>query len=73
MAWFRRRPDFYFEEVTGDGVIWPAGTDEKGRVYIDVEEDVEVLIDGVVIGGEIWDAYVGGDGRLRLTEYEGQE
>ncbi|WP_158708118.1 hypothetical protein [Streptomyces sp. NRRL F-2890] len=52
-GWFsgQQRADFYFEEVTGDVVIWPAATDERGRVYIDVAEDVEAQIDGVIIDG----------------------
>ncbi|MFJ8745781.1 hypothetical protein ACIRL2_41290 [Embleya sp. NPDC127516] len=69
MGWFGRyRGDFYFEEVVGEGVIWPAYTDDDGVVFLDVDEDVEVVIDGVVLGDEIYDAYIDERGRLRLDE-----
>jgi hypothetical protein len=69
VGWFGRyRGDFYFEEVVGEAVIWPAWTDDDGVVFLDVDEDVEVEIDGVVIDGEIYDAYIDNRGRLRLDE-----
>lgn len=40
MGWFGRfKGDFYFEEVVGEGVIWPAYTDDDGVVFLDVDED----------------------------------
>ncbi|MFI6986698.1 hypothetical protein ACIBSV_50320 [Embleya sp. NPDC050154] len=69
MGWFGRfKGDFCFEEVVGEGVIWPAYTDDDGVVFLDVDEDVEVVIDGVVLGDEIYDAYIDDRGRLRLDE-----
>ncbi|WP_331769033.1 hypothetical protein OG948_34850 (plasmid) [Embleya sp. NBC_00888] len=49
----RYRGDFYFEEVVGESVIRPAYTDDDGVLFLDVDEDVEVVIDGVVPDGEI--------------------
>ncbi|MFJ8747439.1 transposase family protein [Embleya sp. NPDC127516] len=45
-----------------------AYTDDDGVVFLDVDEDVEVVIDGVVLDGEIYDAYIDERGRLRLDE-----
>jgi hypothetical protein len=49
MGWFTRDEpeEIVFEEVVDtDGQIWPAFTDHDGVLWIDVDDDVEVVVNG---------------------------
>jgi hypothetical protein len=68
VGWFGRfKGEFYFEEVVGGGEIWPAYTDDNGRVFLDIDEDVEVVIDGVVVDGVIYEAWIDMWGRFCMN------
>ncbi|MFE5330477.1 hypothetical protein ACFRCG_29235 [Embleya sp. NPDC056575] len=59
MGWFGRfRGESYFEEVVDEGEIRPACDDDNGQVFLDIEDDIKVVIDGVVIDDEIYDAWI---------------
>ena len=55
-----------FESVIADGVIYPAFTDDDGVLWIDDEDDYEVVVDHAVVDGVIYEAEVDGDGRLHF-------
>ncbi|MEV7683226.1 hypothetical protein AB0O64_32495 [Streptomyces sp. NPDC088341] len=55
-----------FESVIADGVIYPAFTDDDGVLWIDDEEDFEVVVDHAVVDGVIYRADVDEDGRLLI-------
>ncbi len=67
MGWFTRDEpeEVVFEEVVDtDGQIWPAFTDDDGVLWIDVDYDVEVTVNGAIVDGQIRGAEVDGDGRI---------
>jgi hypothetical protein len=55
-----------FESVIADGVIYPAFTDDNGVLWIDDEEDYEVVVDHAVVDGVIYEAEVDEYGRLQI-------
>ena len=55
-----------FESVIADGVIYPAFTDDDGVLWIDDEEDYEVVVDHAVVEGVIYEAEVDQYGRLLI-------
>ncbi|MFF9607617.1 hypothetical protein ACF1GY_36045 [Streptomyces sp. NPDC014684] len=67
MGWFTRDEpeEVVFEEVVDtDGMIWPAFTDDDGVLWIDVDYDVEVTINGAIVDGQIRGAEVDEHGRI---------
>ena len=55
-----------FEAVIADGVIWPAYTDDDGRLFIDVDYEVDVPVDHAIVDGVIYPAWIDDDGRLLI-------
>ncbi len=71
MGWFfRDEPQsIEFDAVVGDdGTIWYAWTDDDGVLWIDSEDDVTVVVEGVIIGGRIYPAWVLDDGTLWIPD-----
>jgi hypothetical protein len=55
------------EVVDEEGTRWPVDYDDRGRVFLDVDDDVEVVIDGAIVDGEVYEAYVDRRGRLQIV------
>ncbi|KFG06958.1 hypothetical protein [Streptomyces scabiei] len=55
-----------FDSVIADGVLYPAFTDDDGVLWIDDEEDFEVVVDHAVVDGVIYEAEVDEYGRLLI-------
>ncbi|MFJ8546314.1 hypothetical protein ACIRFH_30810 [Streptomyces sp. NPDC093586] len=67
MGWFTRDEpeEVVFEEVVDtDGTIWPAFTDDDGVLWIDVDYEVEVTVNGAIVDGQIRGAEVDDHGRI---------
>lgn len=69
MGWFTREPDeVVFDEVIDtDDTIWPAFTDDRGVLWIDVDYDIEVVIDRAIVDGQIRVAEVDEHGRIWIS------
>jgi hypothetical protein len=52
--------------VDAGGAIWPAWTDDDGRLWIDVEEGLEVQVTGAIVEGVIFDAWIDEYGQLQI-------
>ncbi|MFK4227910.1 hypothetical protein [Streptomyces sp. NPDC019890] len=50
--------------VNTDGTIWSAFTGDDGVLWIDVEDDVEVVVNGAIVDGQIRGAEVDDHGRI---------
>ncbi|MFI8966965.1 hypothetical protein ACIGO8_33195 [Streptomyces sp. NPDC053493] len=55
-----------FDSVIAGGVIYPAFTDDDGVLWIDDEDDFEVVVDHAVVDGVIYEAEVDEYGRLLI-------
>ncbi|MCZ0983770.1 hypothetical protein O1L60_44195 [Streptomyces diastatochromogenes] len=55
-----------FDSVIADGVIYPAFTDDDGVLWIDDEDDYEVVVDHAIVDGVIYEAEVDEYGRLLI-------
>jgi hypothetical protein len=55
-----------FDSVIAGGVIYPAVTDDNGVLWIDDEDDYEVVVDHAVVDGVIYEAEVDEYGRLLI-------
>ncbi|MGG7568972.1 hypothetical protein [Streptomyces sirii] len=55
-----------FESVIADGVIYPAVTDDAGVLWIDDEDNYEVVVDHAIVDGVIYPAEVDEYGRLLI-------
>ncbi|WP_327075567.1 hypothetical protein OG196_43335 (plasmid) [Kitasatospora purpeofusca] len=67
MGWFWDSPEIEVEGVVSDYVVYDVVFDEYNRVFIDPDHgDIVVRIDGAVVDGYLYPAYVDGNGRLQV-------